>query len=190
MNKLDAPDLDRWRAGELPDEEMFNALQDALDFLLDPPTVKLRQTSNQSIPYNADTRIQWHEAIEDNCKPFGVGYTTAMWDPADPNKIICRVGGWYDITITTSWENLADDGSRRITETRLNGVTNPEHGRRDMWHTSNGTVTNMTWPVFFNVGDYCEAWVYHDHTGGIARSLVVGTEPGRRSQFKMKWVSL
>jgi len=189
MNKLELPNLTRWRAGEQPDEEMFNDLQDSYEFLLDPPTVKVHKTASQNVNSGSFTSVTWNEAVEDNCKPFGVSYATAMWDPASNNKLVCRVPGWYEIQYTTAWDTTTDD-ARRMTLFDVNDgpETLWQRGRRDTWHLNDYTVTTQHYPVFLNVDDYVKMWVLHDK--GSATNLVVTTEYGRRTQLKLKWVSL
>lgn len=190
MNKLEIPNLDRWRAGEQPDEDMFNDLQDSLEFMLDPPTVKVHKTASQNISNDTFTLVTWDEAVEDNCKPFGIGYQTAQWDPSSSSALTCRVGGWYEVQYTVAWNTRVDDG-RRMSFFEINGdfAGLYQKGRRDTWHVSDYTVVTVEFPVFLNVEDFIRIWVLHN--AGATTSLVTTTpEYGRRSQFKMKWVSL
>jgi hypothetical protein len=189
MNKLELPNLNRWRAGEQPDEEMFNDLQDSYEFLLDPPTVKVHKTTTQSITADTFTVVTWNEVVEDNCKPFGIGYSTAMWDPGSANVLTAQLGGWYEVQYTITWNQRTDDG-RRMQFFEINGdfAGFYQRGRRDVWHMDDYTTVNVIYPVFLNVGDWIRIWVIHN--AGATASLVTAPEPGRRSQFKMKWVSL
>lgn len=190
MNKLEIPNLDHWRAGELLDETMMNDIQDAQSFLLDPPRVKVQRTTSLTVSHNSFTAINWTEALEDNCKPFGIGYATAMWDPNNSSRLTAQVGGWYELNYTVAWNNDTDNSQRQMMFD-LNGgpETNWQRGRRDMWHISDYTVVNTCWPVFMNAGDYVRIWVWQDR--GSNTSLVATTpELGRRPQAKLKWVSL
>lgn len=193
MNKLELPNLDRWRAGELPDEDMFNELQDAHEFLLDPPTCKVRKTSSQSISNNLFQTLSWSEAVEDNCKPFGVEYSTAMWDPVNHDnwQIYARVAGWYEVTSTVVWASRTDDG-RRMMYFMLNEGLNEtfeQRGRVDRWHLNNETIMISTWPVYMNVGDYIELVVFQQ-SGTTTSVTSPGPETGHYTSMKVKWVSL
>lgn len=128
--------------------------------------------------------------MEDNCKPFGVGYTTAMWDPTGNNwEIKARVAGWYELTYTVVWASRTDD-ARRMQFVEINdGADGVRWGRRDVWQLNNETIVNAQIPVFLNVGDYVTLVLFHQL--GVTTSVGgPGPETGRYTQMKLKWVSL
>jgi len=81
------PPVHTWVNGERPNfRQMNDYVTDVLNFMFNPPMLRLRRTTAQSIPNNASTAISWNFVELENYN---------FWDAAQPTKITPSVPGWY-----------------------------------------------------------------------------------------------
>lgn len=87
-----------WADSTIPTHTEFNTnIKDAVNFLLRPPRVIVRRSSNQTIPCESWTRVDW--STDDSDDPDGMY-------PGDHNSRIAIVTpGWYEVKVSARWES-------------------------------------------------------------------------------------
>lgn len=111
---MELPDISRWNAGAEHDEDMFNDVSYALNFLLEPPECRVDQTSTQAIATGVTTAT----AVTFQSAAFD---TDGMWDVAHPTYITINTPGWYEVEFAVSWATKTTDTTLRIQSLYLNG---------------------------------------------------------------------
>lgn len=131
--------------------------------LIDPafirPLVRVRRTSNQSIPDNTTTAVSFDTAVFD---------PTTMWVIGSPTRLTILTAGLYLMGGCTSWEANAT-GTRELAF-RVNGTTELESqdNRPDSGSVALQQALSYLW--FFDPGDFVEL-IARQESGG-ARNLV------------------
>ena len=186
MNSLDIPSIQPWLAGDTVDENMMNEIQDALEFIMEPPECRLKKITNQSITTSTWTPVAFDNLVKDKCAPFDA----PMWSSSvNPERITIQVPGWYDVFYATQWDTATDEKGRiQALRTNVGGTSTNEVGRHDKWHQNERAYTLLEYPVFFNKDDYVELMVWHDK--GRSTSILADTTSKRYSTLHVKWVSL
>lgn len=202
MNKLELPNTRAWLAGQAPTADMMNSIQDAFEFLNEPPECHVVRASStvQTIPSATWTRVIFDTALADSCARVGA----PMWNSSDPTKLSIQISGWYEIEISVPWvEYGGTDNKRRlhlITQnvntgvgpTAANSMIRPE--MPDYVHLDHMFKAEV--PLFLNKGDYIHLWVYNEHTSSVPMGTFPSLPAGsgemysRRAGLHMKWVSL
>lgn len=183
------PTVERWEAGDQPNETTFTALMNIIKFIAAPPEVHVSQVApSQTIPQNTWTPVTWNTVTRDT--EFDSNSGTPMWSAANPTRITIQTRGWYEIEFSSQWA-AAVDTVRRIQALRQNGSGTAEceyQGRYDQKTASTNKIRTV-YDGFFDVGSYIEVMVYQEAApGGLA--LVDGGTLGQRSSIRMKWYSL
>lgn len=128
------PSPKTWVDGDIPDySELQTELFDAVNFLLNPPTVKVRQTVAQSISASTWTPLSFDGVELD---------THGATSTADKTKVTPQVPGWYLGWCSNAWDTAT--GSFTV-------------GRRDISPWLNNTTRIMQWtqpPVAFSGSTY------------------------------------
>jgi hypothetical protein len=201
VNSLSLPRTTPWSAGEKPNAKLLNEIQDALEFLIEPPQVRVITgpgVSNQTITTSTWTAVNFSEVQYDNLAPFGL----PSWSSADPSGVYIRVPGWYEINMQTSWDTNAT-ACRVAQIMTINAVGSPwgnddlPFGRYDEHHRADYQVVQSEVPRFLAAGDKLQMWAFHDR--GANWDLINGTQwmgidagwrYGRVNMLQARWVSL
>jgi hypothetical protein len=159
------PVVHTWDNHEKPNfRDMNDYLEDPFTFLMNPPMVRLRKTTAQSIPNTTSTALIWdYVEVE----------TVNFWDASDPTKIKPSVPGWYIGTFGFSFANNATGvraGSVIKNGSTTERVLTVSH---DAYTDSNITVVsrgNVFIESFNGTSDYITVEV--QQTSGGALSLL------------------
>lgn len=114
MTTYTVPSPKTWSDGDIPTYDQIQAeLYDTVNFILNPPAIKLRQTTNQTLTNGAWSYISWDGAEMD---------THGAWNSAGNKTMVTpQVPGWY-----LGWASVAFNTSgsytvgQRDIEARLN----------------------------------------------------------------------
>lgn len=79
------------------------------------PLLKLRRSTNQSIPINTPTLISWSSAVTQS------GVT---WSAGTPTQVTIVTAGWYCITAQVTWASGGGSSLRGI-NLYINGTSDP-----------------------------------------------------------------
>lgn len=153
------PDIHSWTNGERPNfRDMNEYLYDVLNWMLNPPMVRLRRTVSQSIPNNTTTAISW-DFIEVE--------TVNFWDSTVPTRVTPSVPGWYVGSCGFSFGGHATgvremnvikngSGTERILRVNHDAYTNASLALVSRGHVFleqfNGTTDYMTVEISQNSG--------------------------------------
>jgi hypothetical protein len=182
---VNLPDIGMWNAGKQHDEEMFNAVSYALNFLLEPPEVKVDQTAAQSIPtgITTATAVTLDTVVKDN---------DGMWDAAHPTYVTVQTSGWYEAEWAASWATKSSDTTIRIQALYLNGnfaIANST-GYNDY---VNDSVTTpevwMTYDLFLVAGDQVSLGLMQG-SGASLNTASSGSLKDQRTFLRLRWASL
>lgn len=96
---MPVPTVHTWANNEKPNfRDMNTYLEDPFFFLMNPPMVRLRKTTAQSIPNTTSTALIWdYVEVE----------TVNFWDSTSPTRITPSVPGWYVGSFGFSFANNA-----------------------------------------------------------------------------------
>ena len=178
---MNVPMQKLWTSGDEPDADTFNEfIRDSINFLLDPPEVRLSASTSQTITGDAWTLITFQniEVNNDNM---------AVLSGGSVDHFTCKTPGWYEIEFGTSYSSSADSSANRLTSgLRINSVTE-EMGRRDSTQIPSQTVVQggRFYAIYLNINDYIQLFSFHD---GSNRSTVVVSNDTRPYLYA-KWVS-
>lgn len=93
--------------------------------------------------------------------------TDNMFDPAQPDRLVCRVAGYYEVTAQMIFAGTSGTGTRSLTVT-MNGTTNV--ATRNQAGVVSPNVTGMsinTAPFYMNVGDYVQVKATQSSGGNL-----------------------
>lgn len=168
-----ATDLSQVTAGEFVDENDWNALVDALNFLADPPACRVYHNASQSISANTETTVAFNSERFD---------TDSMHDTATNNsRITFNTAGLYVVTANIGW--AAGTGSwTTYTNIRMDGATTIA-SQQNWTATGLGTAVNLTATYKFTAGQYVEVRVWQN-SGTLGINSVNGYTP----EFSAVWV--
>jgi hypothetical protein len=182
------PTVERWEAGDAPNEVTYNKLMDIIKFLQNPPEGHFSQVAPlQSIPQTTFTAVYWNSVTRDTEADYDAA--NPMWSVAGGNtKIYIRTRGWYEIEVSTQWAAAADT-TRRIHEIRQNGdATECNWSGRNDQRTASTNKNRTVYDMFLDAGTYLEVMVYQESTGAV--SLTDGGFIGARTSIRLKWYSV
>jgi len=81
------PTVHSWINGEEPDFRQMNEyVRDVLNFIMNPPMLRLKKTNTQNFTSGTSTAIQWNFVELENYN---------FWDASNPTRITPSVPGWY-----------------------------------------------------------------------------------------------
>lgn len=147
-----------WIDNEIPAYDTVNQeVYDTLSFLLQPPMLRMRQTSGQSIPDSTVTALTWQTEDVD---PY------SWHNPSvNPTRITPTYPGWYRGWYSVGWPGTGG-GSFRLGYIRKNASTTDLRARHDSRPTSNGYTKRFAGVPFFipmnGTTDYFEIMVLQD----------------------------
>lgn len=179
------PDVTTWSAGMEHDEEAFNSVSYALDFLLSPPEAMVRQTSAQAITTGTSTAtpITFHSMVLDN---------DGMWNAAAPTKLTVQTGGWYEAEWAVSWATKAADTTIRIQALYLNGVLTIANSLAYNEFVNDAGTTPQIWmsyDLFLNQGDEVYLGVMQG-SGANLSTASHATTKDLQTFLRLRWASL
>ena len=168
-----------WTNLEIPNFRDLNSrIYDVLNFLMNPPMIRLRKTVTQNIATSTDTALIWD---------FVETETENMWDATLPTRIKPKTPGWY---IGSTGVSFAADtnGYRQLIIRKNNSSTVRTLVIKSDGFTQGGATTSMRGNSFieqFNgTTDYVEtvAW----QTSGSTLAVQVAGLDGQ-PDFSLKW---
>lgn len=182
-----APAPRTWANGEKPDYQTWNQeLYDTWVFLLNPPMVKARQTTAQSIPTSSWTALNFQTEDVDTH-----GFHSAT---VNPSRFTPTVPGFYVGYAGVSWVYNATTNSRRMFRIQKNGTT--------AWDRADTLAPNLAnanlvvkgvafGPLYCNgTTDYVEVYAYQDSGAAINTDVGSGTtDYEEQPEFYMRWYS-
>lgn len=178
------PDSNLWNAGMLTDEQLFDSLSYALNFLLSPPEVVVVQTTAQAIASNGGTAtfITFQSSTRD---------TDGMWNAGTPNLVTVQTPGWYEAEWAVIWASKADTTSR-VQSISVNGNTDVNFMMpyADYVNVSGGVTPEvwMNYDLFLNAGDTVSLAV--NQTSGASLSTASASGDATAQTFlRLRWAS-
>jgi hypothetical protein len=178
---IPVPTIHGWKNGERPNfRDMNNYLENPLSFLLNPPMVRLRKTTAQSIPNTTSTALIWdYVEVE----------TVNFWDATAPTKLTPSVPGWYIGTAGFSFANNAT-GIRAMNVIKNGSVTERVITVSHDAYTDSGITVVSRGNIFFEsfngTTDYITIEV--QQTSGGALSLLNDVIE-RQPDVSLRWLS-
>jgi hypothetical protein len=158
---------------------MNNYLESPLSFLLNPPMVRLRKTTTQSIPNTTSTALIWD---------FVEVETVNMWDATQPTRITPSVPGWYIGTAGFSFTNNAT-GIRAMNVIKNGSTTERVITVSHDAYTDSGITVVSRGNVFFEsfngTTDYITIEV--QQTSGGALSVITDVVE-RQPDLSLRWL--
>lgn len=168
-----------WVNKEIPSyADMEDRTTEVMDFIMNPPMVRLRKTSAQSISTSTHTAISWN---------FVEVETVEMWNSTTPTRIKPSVPGWYVGTCGFSLDsnatgyremNISKNGTMGELRVHQNAYTD---GALTVTSRGNVFLTNMN-----GTTDYLEMQVWQN--SGITLPIIV-TAVENQPDFALRWVS-
>lgn len=155
-----------WVHGEIPNfREQETRLADMLTFLMNPPMVRLRKTTAQTISSSTSTAVSWNSVEVE---------TENMWDSTAPTRLKPSTPGWYLGTFGASF--AANATGYREFDIQKNGSSSERAIRVKFDAFSVNTIGRGTvfLESFNGVSDYIECLIWQNSGGslGIDASLL------------------
>lgn len=175
-----------WVDNEIPPYSTWNTeLYDTLNFLLNPPMVKLYASVAQAQASGSWVIITWdfEEVDTDNMHSSTV----------NPTRIIPKTAGWYKGWVTGSWVNLntsADTTGRRLVGVGKNTTTpGTVFIRRDsrpgLASGQNTILKGLKFSTYFNgTTDYINVHTFQDSGSSVNTDVSL---PEYRPELFMRW---
>lgn len=186
---MNLPVLNPYLAGTEVTADMLNEVNQAIEFLLDPPECHVVATSAQTIANNTSTMVTLHQVIKDNERDKGF---TPMWAVGNPTRITVRTAGWYEIEYTCPMAASTD--SKKVEMALRFNAGGTLYGRQDQMNSVSGTNSTRTprgiYNRFFNAGEYAELRIWHNKGSNRDTLIESGTITDNRPSLRLKWVSL
>jgi hypothetical protein len=173
------PTIHSWVNLEQPDfRDMNTNLSDVLNFVMNPPMVRLRKVTNQAIANNVSTAIIWDFVEVENYE---------FWDAAAPTKITPSVPGWYVGSCGFSF-------SQNITGEREMNVQKNNSGTDKILRINNTPYTNSSLTVCNRGNVFLEQFngttdfmtVEVSQTSGASLNILSDT-PERQPDVVLRW---
>lgn len=176
MTNLPVPNPRTAVAGEFETAAYFNALRDAINFLLNPPLATLHQQTTQSIASGNFVSLSLDATDRD--------YYGMHSNSTNPSRATAIVAGVYEVSGTVSWPSNAT-GARGC---RIAYNGSAVLGSASFTGTTNGDVYAITTPAFhvqMAVGDYVEIQGFQS-SGGSLSTIVSASDI--RASMNIRWV--
>jgi len=175
------PDPYTWLDKEIPDfRDMKSRIDDVLTWLNNPPMIRLRKTTAQSIPNTTTTAVIWdYVEVE----------TENMWDATAPTRIKPQTPGWY--VGNAGYSFSANTSGYREMSVLKNGVTTCAviRTKNKAYADSGETVVsrgNLFLEQFNGTTDYIEQHVWQNSGGALS---VISDVVERQPDFSLTWVA-
>jgi hypothetical protein len=169
-----------WVNGEEPDFwSMESRVAKTIDFAMNPPFLRLKKTSTQSIPNTTHTAIIWDtvELESDN-----------MWDAAQPTRIKPSTPGWY--VGTTGFSFTANTTGYREMDVKKNNSGTDRVLRIKIGAFASGYTSvargNVFLEQFNGTTDYIEVTIWQN-TG--ANLVILFDSAEYQPDLVLRWVA-
>lgn len=174
------PIVHHWKAGDDMNAERMQEIKDVIDFLRDPPTVRvMRLGSTQAMTVNGRTTATL-DTLYNSYDPYG------MWNVSAPDRITCQVAGWYAVEGVLCMDNTAAVQSRLQLELWKNNTDMLLRWDQEALPATGGNINIRKESfMFLNFGDFVQlkAW----NSAG-ARNFVNGSF-AESPQIRARWFS-
>lgn len=154
-----------WQHKEIPDFRQMEArTADVLDFLMNPPMVRLRKTNTQSIPNSTSTAISW-DLVELEQENF--------WVSSAPTRITPPIAGWYvgfaGFSFAANSTGYREMDIRKNAHATLRSIRT----KSDAYAGSTTVGRGTTFIESFNgTTDYIEMLIWQNSGGSLSTSNV------------------
>jgi hypothetical protein len=176
------PVIHNWMAGDEFNAERMNEVAAAIEFLRNPPMVRVNRNSAQTGFSSTGTwnKISFNN-LYNNYDPWN------MWDSGTPDTITFTEPGWYSCEIVMAYQPTSTDGRMGMGLFK-NGFTTPDmlmQYNQNTLPSGNNVIARKESTYFFNAGDfvYCGAYV-----NGFTGATSANSEP-QSWGFRTRWVS-
>lgn len=181
------PKLNRWEAGDQPNDVMFNTLMDVVEFVNDPPQGHFTTgTSTPAMASGGWTPIPFTTVVKD--REFEYDPLNPIWSVAAPTAFFIRTKGWYELELATSWPSATFGTSRRQHAIRINGAATTDYRARYDLRVDGQPMLRNAYDIYFDAGSYFELMAWQ--ATGSSINLFDGGSTGSRTSVRMKWYSL
>lgn len=170
-----------WVSGEYPTAAQFNAnIRDNIAFLANPPSCRVYNSANISVPHNAETNLTFNSERFDT---DGMHSTASLTE-----RITFTTAGLYVVAGSIDWVGGADF-TRLWIGISLSGTTYLARSDDGGPGAANvGRAMSVATVYKFTAGQFVTLRVYQANGAAAARSVVVG---GNFSpEFSATWVGL
>lgn len=169
-----------WANGDTPDfREMNQRTSDMVNFLLNPPFIRLRKVTVQTITTSTTTNVSWdYLEVESD----------EMWSSADPTKIKPTTPGWYVGNAGYSF-NSNTTGYREMNVIKNGDSSNPIIRVKNDAYSAGGAVVsrgNLFMINFNGSTDYIQMTVWHN-VGSNQDMLAAAIE--HQCDFSLLWLA-
>lgn len=155
---VSVPNPRTWIHREIPPyDTIATEIVDTVSFLLNPPMIKVHQTSAQSVPDSTWTAVSWN--VED-IDPYNFHSTTT-----NPTRVTPTVAGWYRGWYSFGFVEGTTTDTSRSGYIAKNGVeTRSRHNARPHAVSTQSRAPRGV-PFYIDLNgttDYVELFVYQD----------------------------
>lgn len=168
-----------WANGDAPNFREMNArTSEMVNFLLNPPFIRLRKVTVQSIPTSTSTNVSWdYLEVESD----------EMWSSADPTKIKPSTPGWYVGNAGYSF-NANSTGYREMNVIKNADASNPIIRVKNDAYPSGSVVSrgNLFITNFNGTTDYIQMSVWQNV--GSSQDIVT-TAIEHQPDFSLLWIA-
>lgn len=162
MSNLPVPIPRTFTTGETETAAFYNAMRDALNFLLNPPVCNATQATAQTLATATWTALTLDATVEDS---YG-GHSNST----NNSRYTAQVAGWYMAfaaacfsSNATGWRGIRLEKNGAVFAGAATEVgTNP---------SGVCTIASPSAIVFLNAGDYLEAYGFQNSGGNLATSV-------------------
>lgn len=174
------PIVHHWKAGDDMNAERMQEIKSVIDFLRNPPTVRvMRLSTTQAMTVNGRTTVVF-DTLYNSYDPYG------MWNVSASDRITCQVAGWYAVEGVLSMNNTAAVQSRLQLELWRNNTDMLLRWDQEALPAVGGNINIRKESfMFLNFGDYVQlkAW----NTAGTRNLMNVSF--AESPQIRARWFS-
>lgn len=165
--------------------DMRSRIEDVLNFLMNPPMIRLRKTTAQNFTTATFAMVSWD---------FVEVEVTNMWDASQPTRIKPSVPGWY--IGSCGWSFAGNTTGLREMNVYKNGLTNVNTDVNMIRQMSQG-YANASWTnvsrgnvfleQFNGTTDYVEMQLFQN--SGSTLGMQINTQESQ-ADFTLRWFAL
>ena len=165
-------------------EDMGERIEDVLNFLMNPPMVRLRKITSQTFTSATPTNVIWDFVEIEN---------TNMWDASQPTRIKPSVPGWY--VGSCGWSFAFNASGEREMNIFKNGLSSAATDPNMIANTGQGYASSAWTTVsrgnvfiepFNGTTDYVEMQLYQNSGGNLAMQF--GSQDAQ-ADFTLRWLA-
>jgi hypothetical protein len=164
-----------WVVGQVVTAAQLNAnLRDAINFLISPPLLVVRQTVAQSIATATWTGMTFDAEDKDS---DGMHSTVT-----NTSRATAQTQGWYHLQETAGFAADATTNTLRGVAHHVNGANRA--GKMQALNDNTDIALTSGAAVFLNVGDFAEAAAFQNRGSALNTASQDGNP-----RFQVRWVS-